>query len=79
MTTEMLCLACGHRFGRKAHGVLMFTDFVLCQPCSTSTQAHRKVFSGCALPHCTARKHSGDLVSIGRARQAIGHQPPFER
>jgi hypothetical protein len=69
--TQLRCPGCGHRFGKRAHTVLMFTDFVVCLPCSTSTQAHGKIFPGCALRDCTARAHSGYLTTIGRARQTI--------
>ncbi len=71
-TEQLRCKACRRRFGKRAKTVvLMFADFVLCQPCSTSREAHRIIFPGCGLPGCTPIRHNGDRCSIGIARQTI--------
>jgi hypothetical protein len=71
MTEQLFCAGCRRRFGKRAKTVLMFGDFVLCEPCSVSRAAHARVFAGCRQPGCTAINHSGDLCSVGIARQTI--------
>jgi hypothetical protein len=63
------CENCGHRFGRKARTVLVSGDFALCPRCGDDPAVHSKTFWMCRQSH-TAHAH-GDVVSIGRAREAI--------
>lgn len=67
----LTCRACSHRFGKRSAVVVMFVDFLLCQPCSASRQAHSEVFPGCAVPNCLPINHSGARCSIGVARRSL--------
>jgi hypothetical protein len=73
--TQLRCANpdCRHRFGKRSRSVLLFESAVLCLECSTSTQAHRRMFWSCPDRNHTPRDHGGDLVTIGIARQALTH------
>jgi hypothetical protein len=68
-----LCAYCGHRFGRRARSVIMFEQFLLCEPCWHSSRAHTKLFRGCTEPFHTPKHHGGTALTIGRARDFLTH------
>jgi hypothetical protein len=70
MTTTLRCAGCRRRFGRRARAVLLLESCLVCQACSLDPKIHRKLFRGCPEHHCL-RDHGGDLVTLGRARQAL--------
>jgi hypothetical protein len=73
MSAQLYCAACHRRFGRRAKTLLLFSTVVLCPACAEDPQVHRELF-GCRENH-PCREHSGFLVSVGRARQALNNHP----
>lgn len=76
MTAELRCRACGHRFGKRARGLLVVEAMLVCHACAGSANAHRKVFPSCTTPH-TPREHGGAIVTVGVARQIIHADPEW--
>ena len=78
MTAQQLRCAgnCGRRFGKRARTLLPFSTFVLCPECADDPAVHRRLFAGCLQKHDSCRAHGGDVVSIGRARQALATTIP---
>jgi hypothetical protein len=72
MTAQLRCDGCGHRFGRRARPLLMFSMFVLCPGCADSIAIHAILFRGCPQQH-SSKNHGagGDHVTIGRCREAL--------
>jgi hypothetical protein len=75
MTDSLHCHGCGHRFGRRSRSLLLFSAFALCQRCAGDDAVHRRLFVSCPQSH-SPRAHGGDVVTLGRARQAL--TPPLE-
>jgi hypothetical protein len=73
MTAQLHCAGCGRRFGKRARALLLFSTLVLCPRCAESAAVHRGLF-GCRENH-PCREHSGFIVSVGRARQALNTHP----
>lgn len=75
MTDQLHCAGpgCGHRFGKRSTGLLVFESFVLCRNCSNNLDVHQKLFFNCHHRH-TPRDHAKDgavFVSRGLARQIM--------
>jgi hypothetical protein len=70
---QLHCAGCGRRLGRRAKALLLFGALVLCTGCAEDPRVHRELF-GCRENHPT-REHSGFVVSVGRARQALNTDP----